>query len=322
GSPDMGTGHTTAISQIVAEELSVNPENVTVDHFDSNFSPWTPYSGTHANKFSGPDVEVTLQASKRLRAKVIAIGASLLEANPIDIELEDGKAFVKGSKEHYKTLMEIARAAYQNPKLLPEGVEPGLEVTAIGNTPLATGAFMTDAKYEVGALHQLVTGPGSPTSFMTYPSSAHIAVVEVDVHTGQVRILNYVIVHDCGRIINPLIVQGQVQGNAVHGIGVALLEQFVYDEDGQLLNSSFVDYLKPTTCEVPNIVDDHVVTPSPRSSIGIKGVGEGESLGPLASLANAVEDAIRPLGREIRIQSLPLTPEKIYDLLKRAKKDP
>ncbi len=320
GSPDMGTGHTTTISQIIAEELGVNPESITVDHFDSNFSPWTPYSGTHANKFSGPDVEVTLQAAKKLRAKVVAIGANLLEANPIDIELEDGKIFVKGSRERYKTLAEIARASYQNPKLLPEGVEPGLEETAIGNTPLATGAFMTDAKYEVGSMHQLVTGPGSPTSFMTYPSSAHVAVVEVDMETGELKILNYVIVHDCGRIINPLIVQGQVQGNAVHGIGVALLEQFVYDEDGQLLTSSFVDYLKPTTCEVPNIIDDHVVTPSPRSSIGIKGVGEGESLGPLASLANAVEDAIAPLGGDFRIHSLPITPEKIYELVKRAQK--
>jgi CO/xanthine dehydrogenase Mo-binding subunit len=317
GSPDMGTGHATTISQIIAEELGVNPERITVDHFDSNFSPWTPYSGTHANKFSGPDVEMTLQAAKKLRKKVVAIGANLLEANPIDIEVEDGQVFVKGYRERYKTLAEIARASYQNPNLLPEGVEPGLEATSIGNTPLATGAFMTDAKYEVGSMHQLVTGPGSPTSFMTYPSSAHVAVVEVDVETGQVKILNYVIVHDCGRIINPLIVQGQIQGNAVHGISVALLEKFVYDADGQLLTSSFVDYLKPTTCEVPDIVDDHIVTPSPRSSIGIKGVGEGESLGPLASIANAVEDAIRPLGEDLRIHSLPITPEKVYELVNR-----
>jgi CO/xanthine dehydrogenase Mo-binding subunit len=321
GSPDMGTGHTTAISQIIAEELRVDPETVTVDHFDSGFSPWTPYSGTHANKFSGPDVEVTLQAAKKLRAKVLSIGAHLLSANPDDVEIEDGRVYIKGAKKNFKTISEIARTSYQNPKLLPPGIEPGLEATAIGNTPLATGAFMTDTQYEVGSMHQLVTGPGSPTSFMTYPSSSHIAVVQVDIDTGQIKILKYVIVHDCGRIINPLIVQGQVIGNAVHGLGIALLEQFVYDDSGQLLNSTFVDYLKPTTCDVPNIMDDHIVTPSPRSSIGIKGVGEGESLGPLASIANAVEDALMPLGSDIRIHSLPITPEKVYGIIRKAREN-
>jgi CO/xanthine dehydrogenase Mo-binding subunit len=320
GSPDMGTGHSTTIAQVIADELGIDAQNVAVDHFDSVSNPWTPYSGTHANKFSGPDVEVTLQAARKLREKILKIGAYMMEANPLDLEIEDGKVFVKGSPSSYKTIAEIARVAYQNPKLLPEGVEPGLEVTSIGNTPLATGAFVTDPRYEIGAQHQLVTGPGSPTSFMTYPSSAHVAVVEVDSESGQVKILRYVIVHDSGRIINPLIVQGQVHGNAVHGIGVALLEEFVYNEEGQLLTSTFADYFKPTTCEVPNIEDAHTETPSPRSSIGIKGVGEGESLGPLAALANAVEDALKPFGKNLRITSLPITPEKVYRLIKQARR--
>lgn len=315
GSPDMGTSHATAFTQIMADELGVNPEDVNVASFDSEFSPWTPWSGTHANKFSGPDVEAAVRAARALRKKVIAIAAQILKVDQAKVRLSGGKAFVEGDPSRSTPYADIGRAAYQNPRYLPEGVEPGLEYTYAGNNPSAIDSFLADPKYNVGEI-QLVTGSGTPTGFLTYPSSAHIALVEVDIESGKVEILNYVIVHDSGKIINPMVVQGQVHGGAVHGIATGLLEEFIYDDDGQLLTSTFADYLKPTACEVPHMVDDHFETPSPRSILGIKGVGEGEALGPLAALINATEDALSPL--KVRIRQAPLTPERVYRLIREA----
>ena len=315
GSPDMGTSHATAFAQIMADELGVNPQDVNVAAFDSDLSPWTPWSGTHANKFSGPDVEAAVQAARTLRRKVLAIAAQLLKTDRGEVKLAEGKASVRGDPTRSVTFADIGKAAYQNPRYLPEGVDPGLEYTYAGNNPQAIDSFLSDPKYNVGEI-QLVTGSGTPTGFLTYPSSAHVAVIEVDVETGKIDILSYVIVHDSGKIINPMVVQGQVHGGAAHGIATALLEEFIYDDDGQLLTSTFMDYLKPTACEVPRMVDDHLETPSPRSVLGIKGVGEGEALGPLAALINAAEDALSPL--KVRIRQAPLTPERMYHLIRDA----
>ncbi len=314
GSPDMGTSHATAFAQILSDELGVNPDDVAALAFDSHTSPWTPYSGTHANKFSGPDIEALVRAARVLRRKILAIASKMLQAGAQDVELAEGKAYVKSNPARSVTLDQVARAAYQNPRYLPVDVEPGLEATYIGNAPAAIDAFLTGPKYETGVMHQLVTGAGSPTGYMTYPSSAHVAVVEVDIETGKLDVLKYVVIHDNGRIINPQIAQGQVHGGTVHGIASALLEEFVYDENGQLLTSTFVDYLKPTAADMPVILDGHIETPSPRSILGIKGIGEGESLGPLPALVNAAEDALRPLG--IRISKPPLSPERILNLIK------
>jgi CO/xanthine dehydrogenase Mo-binding subunit len=316
GSPDMGTSHATAFTQIMADELGVNPDDVSVAAFDSDHSPWTPWSGTHANKFSGPDVEAAVRAARALRKKVLAIAAQILKVDQRDVLLAGGKAYVRGDPSRSTAYADIGKAAYQNPRYLPEGVEPGLEYTYAGNNPKAIDSFLSDPKYNVGEI-QLVTGSGTPTGFLTYPSSAHVAVVEVDAETGKVEILNYFIVHDSGKIINPMVVQGQVHGGAAHGIATGLLEEFVYDDEGQLLTSTFMDYLKPSACEVPHMTDDHLETPSPRSILGIKGVGEGEALGPLAALINATEDALSPLG--VRIHQAPLTPERVYRLVQEAK---
>jgi 2-furoyl-CoA dehydrogenase large subunit len=319
GSPDMGTSHTTAICQILAEIVGVKPETVKVLPFDSDYSPWTPYSGTHANKFSGPDVEAIVGAARKIREKLVRLAASKFQVDPSRVEISDGNAWVTGSPEHTLTIQELAKAIYQNPGLLPEGLEAGLEATFIGNSPSAIDAFKYGHQFEVGALHQLVTGSGSPTGYMTYPSSVHVVAVEVDAETGETTILRYVIVHDVGREINPMIVQGQLHGGASHGISVAMREGFVYDDNGQLLTSTFMDYLKPTMMEMPDIIDDKIETPSPRSSLGIKGMGEGETLGPLAAIPNAVEDALRPL--RIRINRIPLRSEMIYQLIKGAKSE-
>jgi len=159
----------------------------------------------------------------------------------------------------------------------------------------------------------LVTGHESPTGYLTYPSSAHVAIVKVDVDTCQVRVLRYYVVHDIGRIINPLIVEGQVHGGVYHGLSYALKEGFVYDRDGQLLNPTFADYIKLSITEVPDVVIDHIETPSPRSSLGIKGISEGETLGLLSAIVNAVEDALSPFN--VRIRELLLTMDKLCKLI-------
>lgn len=320
GSPDMGTAHATALTQIAADELGVNPSDVEVVSFDSSSSPWTPYSGTHANKFSGPDVEAAVRACRILRRKVAAIAAKLLNADEESIEVNEGKVSARGNPDRARTLGEVARAAYQNPKFLPEGHDPGLIVTYVGNNPNALNAYRPDAK-SAGVLPTIiaVAGPagGGLKGFMTYPNSAHIVQLEVDAETGRVEIMKYFIVHDSGREINPMVVEGQVQGNAAFAVGTALFEGLNYDSGGQLLNPTFMDYLKPTTMEVPDLVIDRIETPSPNSILGIKGVGEGEALGPLAAIANGIEDALAPM--HVRLTDPPFSPEKLAQLIREAR---
>jgi len=141
--------------------------------------------------------------------------------------------------------------------------------------------------------------------------------VKVDVDTCQVEVLKYVVVHDVGKMINPMVVEGQVRGGVYHGLSYSLKEEFVYDADGQLLSSTFVDYIKLSVTGLPELVMDRIETPSPRSSLGIRGVGEGETLGPLLAIANAVEDVLEPFG--VRIRELPITPERLYRLIDEAR---
>ncbi len=314
GSPDMGTSHSTAFVQIVSDIVGMKPEDIRVIPFDSYYSPWTPFSGTHANKFSGPDVEAAVMSAKLLRERVAINAAAMLKVDKSDIEISDSIAYSISNPENRVTIADLAKAVYQNPLLVPGKTDPGLEITWIGNNKSAVQAFDATKEFETGATHQLVTGSSSPTGYMTYPNSAHVALVEVDRESGVLSILKYFVVHDVGNVINPQIVQGQLHGGVAHGIGVATMEEFTYDTDGQLIASSFANYLKPTTVEIPNIVDDHVTTPSPRSSLGIKGVGEGETFGPLVTMCNAVEDALSEYG--IKVTSLPLSPEKVRKLIR------
>ena len=184
------------------------------------------------------------------------------------------------------TLREIAAAAYAGVKRLPKGMEPGLEATRFYDPYLGTASNAT-----------------------------HIAVVDVDVETCAVRIRRFVVVEDCGRIINPLIVEGQAIGGVAQGIGAALLEEVVYDEDGQLLTGTLMDYLVPTASEVPAIEVHHLERPSPTTLGGFKGVGEGGTIGAPAAVANAIADALAPLG--VEITELPLTPERLFRLIHR-----
>jgi 2-furoyl-CoA dehydrogenase large subunit len=293
-----GQGYETAAAQIVADELGLHPDDVHVHPwFDSFTTPWMYSSGNYANKFATTDVGAIVGAARKVRDKVLAIAAHLLEAAPADLELRDGRVQVRGVPERYKTLREIAQVAYRNLLALPPGLEPGLEATHFYSNPLA----------------QLPDEADRVRGQLIFTNAAHICLVEVDIETAQVKVLRYGVVHDCGKEINPLIVAGQVHGATVHGIGAALLEEFVYDANGQLLTTTFMDYLKPTASDVPPIETDHLETPSPFTPLGTKGVGEGGAIPAPACIANAVEDALRPLG--VRITGLPLSPNRLWALL-------
>ena len=180
--------------------------------------------------------------------------------------------------------------------MLPEDLEPGLKEIAYYRSPYTKLPSRSDFNVQV-----------------THSNSVHVVVVEVDVETGMVHFLRYVIVHDCGRQINPGIVEGMLIGSTVHGIGAALCEEFVYAEDGQLLSSTFMDYLKPTSLGLPRLEIEHMESPCPFTLLGSKAVGEGGSISSLAAIANAVEDALSPF--QVKITSLPMTPEKILQAL-------
>jgi len=295
GDPASGQGYETVVAQIVADELGLTPEHVTVERgFDSGTTPWLYLSGNYSNKFSVTDVGAVVGAARRVRDKLLRIAAHRLEVAAEDLELLDGEARVRGVPGRGLTLRELARTAYADVLGLPSGEEPGLEARHVHQNPLAEPM-----------------GPGRRVrSQLVFSNAAHCCLVEVDPGSGQVRILAHVVVHDCGRELNPLIVEGMVHGSTVHGMGAALLEEFRYDADGQLLTATFMDYLKPTALDVPAIEVDRLETPSPFTALGSKGVGEGGAIPGPAAVANAVEDALAPYG--VTIRSLPITPERVW----------
>jgi 2-furoyl-CoA dehydrogenase large subunit len=302
GDPASGQGYETVVAQIVADELGVALDQVHVERgFDSLTTPWLYLSGNYSNKFSVTDVGAVVGAARAVRDKLLRIAAHRLEVAPEDLELADGHARVRGVPGRSLTLRDVARTAYADVLGLPPGEPPGLEARHAYQNPLAAPV---DDRRRV-------------RSQLVFSNAAHCCLVEIDQRTGEVRILKYVVVHDCGRELNPAIVEGMVQGSTVHGIGAALLEEFRYDERGQLLTSTLMDYLKPTALDVPDIEVDHLSTPSPFTPLGAKGVGEGGAIpGPVA-VANAVEDALAEFG--VVIRSLPITPERVWRWLQEAK---
>jgi 2-furoyl-CoA dehydrogenase large subunit len=205
---------------------------------------------------------------------------------------------VRGAPDRRLGFAELARTAYADVLGLPPGEEPGLEARHAHQNPLA----------------QPIDGQRRVRSQLVFSNAAHCCLVEVDPRTGFVTILAYLVVHDCGRELNPLIVEGMVHGATAHGIGAALLEEFRYDAQGQLLTSTFMDYLKPTATDVPLFEVDRLEHPSPVTPLGAKGVGEGGAIPGPAAVANAVEDALAHLG--VVVRSLPITPEQIWRWLR------
>jgi 2-furoyl-CoA dehydrogenase large subunit len=299
GDPSSGQGYETVIAQIVADELGLTPEEVSVARgFDSATTPWLYLSGNYSNKFSVTDTGAIVGAARRVADKLRRLAAHRLEIDPGDLVLRDGAAVVAGAPDRRIAFAELARTAYADILGLPPGEEPGLEARHAHSNPLAT---------PIDAQRRL-------RSQLVFANAAHCCLVEVHPRTGEVTILKYLVVHDCGREINPLIVEGMVHGSTVHGIGAALLEEFRYDAQGQFLTSTFMDYLKPTATDVPEIEVERLEHPSPFTPLGAKGVGEGGAIPGPAAVANAVEDALAPYG--VTIRGLPITPQRVWEWLR------
>jgi carbon-monoxide dehydrogenase large subunit len=285
GASPHGQGIDTTFAQIVADRLGVTPNQVDVIHGDTGRGPFG--LGTYGSRSLAVGGEALRRSADKVQDKVKKIAAHLLEAAPEDIELRDGKFSVKGSPDKGLTLGDVSLAAYV-PENIPEGMEPGLEETTF---------------YD-------------PENFV-FPFGAHAAVVDVDVETGKVSVVRYVAVDDCGPAINPMIIEGQIHGGIVHGLGQALFEQVVYDEDGQLVTGTFVDYALPTAAEFPSFETDRTETPSPTNGLGVKGVGEAGTIASSPTVVNAVVDALRPLG--VTFMNMPLTPMRVWEAIASAK---
>jgi carbon-monoxide dehydrogenase large subunit len=272
-----GQGHETTIAQIAADELGVNVEDIDVVYGDTAIVPYG--LGTWASRSTVCSGGATILAARDVRAKIIELAADMLEARPDDLEIARGFVGLKGSPSRGVSVADVARRALHEPHLLPEGMEPGLEITR---------RFM----------------PPEPGSFA---SALHAAHVELDPGTGEVRILNYWVVEDCGTVVNPMIVDGQVRGGVAQGIGGALLESLVYDEQGTLVTTSLMDYLMPTATEIPPIQVLHHESPSPHVPGGFKGMGEGGAVNSPVAVVAAVNDALTPFG--VAANHTPITPE-------------
>jgi len=301
GSVDSGQGHATTVAQIVADMLAIHPERVSMNtHFDSGMSPFAPHSGTYANRFNDVEVGAVIAATKKLRAKMLRIAAFVLGVHERSLVFHDGTIHVEGDPAKGIPFQEVAAYAYKKALLLPDDIEPGLREIAYYQNRAAKVPRREEFNIQ-----------------LTHSNAAHVVVAEVDVATGFVTLLKYVIVHDCGRQLNPGIVEGMVIGSTVHGIGASLLEEFVYSPEGQLLTGTFMDYLKPVALSVPRFELGEMESPCPTSPLGTKAVGEGGAITSLPAIANAVEDALAPFG--VTVRSLPITPEKTLRALQRSK---
>lgn len=278
GTSPHGQGEETTFAQIIAGELGVSPDDVKVIHGDTDNTPmgW----GTYGSRTTAVGGAALALAARKIRDKAKVIAAHLLEAAVEDMDYDDGKFFVKGSPDSSKTIQDIALMANVAWNM-PEGVEAGLEATTFYDPP----------------------------NFV-FPYGAHLAVVEVDPDSGNVELKRYVAVDDCGPQINPVIVEGQVHGGIVQGIGQALWEEGVYDDDGQLLTGTMLDYALPRADRLPDIEVHSTVTPSPHHPLGVKGIGEAGTIASTAAVYNAVIDALAPLG--VEAVNMPLTPERVW----------
>lgn len=282
-----GQGHETVFAQIIADELGVSVDDVTVRGGDTQNSPFG--TGTFASRGAVLGGGAVIRASGDLREKIKKFAAHLLEASVDDIVLESGHAHVQGIREMRVSFYEIARAAYglTESMQLPEGEDFGLEALATYDPPASSTT-----------------------------NACHIACVAVDAATGLVEVERYIVVHDCGRVINPLLVEGQVQGGVAQGLGQVLFEEVLYDADGQLLSATLMDYMLPTACDVPTLEFEHIESPSIDTIGGFKGAGEGGVIGALPAITCAVGDALAPLGANVN--RLPLRPDSVLSLIEGA----
>ncbi|TLZ43426.1 MAG: carbon-monoxide dehydrogenase large subunit [Methanobacteriota archaeon] len=279
GTKSQGQGHETTYAQILAEELGLSSEDISVEEGDTDTAPYG--LGTYASRSTPTAGAAAAIAARKIRDKGQKIAAHLLEVGPGDLEWKDHKFQVKGVPDKAKTMQEVAFAAYTN---LPPGMEMGLEAVDYYDPPN-----------------------------MTYPFGSYICAVDIDKETGEVHIRRFVAVDDCGTIINPMIVDGQIHGGLTMGLAPALLEEIQYDENGNIQGGSFMDYLLPTAVETPKWETAKTTTPSPHHPLGAKGVGESATVGAPAAIVNAVVDALAHLG--VTHIDIPMTPWKVWNIL-------
>jgi aerobic carbon-monoxide dehydrogenase large subunit len=287
GSCPQGQGHVTAFSQLVADEFDIDLDDVTVLYGDTDVV--ADGVGTFASRSGAIGGAAARQAAAKVRLKAMQLASHILEVDTTDLEWAGGAASVKGVPDRRLTLGELATRATAWNTDLPEDM-----------------SFNLDETHH----HQ---APG-----IAFGNATHIAVVEVDVRTGKIDILRYGVVHDCGTVINPLIVDGQVHGGVVQGLGGILLEELVYDAEGQPLSTSFADYLLPTAAEVPHIVTEHLEIPTPLNPYGMKGAGEGGAVGSPGAIVNAIDDALAPLGVTLTTDG-PYSPSRVLELIDAAR---
>jgi 2-furoyl-CoA dehydrogenase large subunit len=299
GTTPQGQSHETTAAQVVADILGMSPDMVNVTAgFDQRHNTYVAFSGTYASQFAVTGLGAAMGGAEKLRAEIVKLAAFALEAEEDEIELEDGSAQVRGDAERAIPFIGIANLVYSNVAALPPELADSVSLNCrhVYRPPFQ----VPDPDTKTGNLT------------LTYASQTHACAVEIDEETGQVTILDYAVADDCGRVINPQIVEGQVHGATAHGIGAALYEAFEYDEDGQLLQSSFYDYHAVTSLDVPPIKTSHVETPSPFTPNGAKGMGEGGGA-PLHAICSAIQDA---LDDDAPIVSDTHNPwERVYDLL-------
>jgi len=282
GTRGQGQGHETTYAQIVAHELGLTADDVLVEEGDTDTAPYG--LGTYGSRSTPTSGAAAALCGRRVRDKAAKIAAHLLEAAEHDIEWQDAKFQIKGAPERSVTMKDVAFAAYTN---LPPGLEPGLEATFYYDPPN-----------------------------LTFPYGCYIAVVDIDKGTGEVKVRRFLAVDDCGTVINPMVVEGQIHGGLTEGFAIAFMQEIPYDENGNCLASNFTEYLVPTAVESPRWETASTVTPSPHHPIGAKGVGESPNVGSPAAFVNAVVDALSPLG--VRHLDMPLTRPKIWKALRNA----
>ena len=303
GTTPQGQGHQTVVAQIVADELGLTPADVTVvDEMDTLTRLWSISSGTYSSRFGSVGTSAVALTARKLKAKLIDYAAHLMELPADQLEFRAGAVRPKSGKGVSYSIKDLAGRAHWNTTSLPEGMEPGLQATAVFGFAEA----------------QPVDDQDRVNSSNTYGFIAEVMAVVVDPETAAIKILRYATVHDAGTIINPMIAEGQIYGGALHGLGGALYEELEYDDAGQLLTGTFMDYLVPTASEAPVIDIAHVVSPSPLTPLGSKGLGESSSMTVPAVIANAVSDALAPLG--IGITELPMSPTRLWALIESARR--
>ena len=277
-----GQGHETTFAQIVSQELGMPVADIEVVHGDTDRTPFG--LGTYGSRSTPVSGAAAAVVARKVRDKARLIAAAMLEASPDDLEWEQGRWFVKGDPEQGKTIQEIALGAHGSVDL-PEGVEGGLDAETVYNPPN-----------------------------LTFPYGAYICVVDIDRGTGQVEVRRFVAVDDCGTRINPMIIDGQIHGGLAEGIGIALMEVITFDEEGNCLNGSLMDYLIPTALEIPDFETGETVTPSPHHPIGAKGIGESPTVGSPPAIVNAVLDALTPF--DVRHMDMPCSPSRVWEAMR------